>query len=102
MLSNSCGLFLLIATFVVTLPKLISLTNYSFKKIYVKSTLTLIIYSDAIFTAKDILSTSTLPQTTNIDKVAKRNFLGSQTLTVLNSISSDNLLIHGQPNAEAF
>jgi len=35
-----------------------------------------------------------------VDKIAKRNFLGSQALTFLNFILPDNVLMHGQPNAE--
>jgi len=63
--------------FVATLPKLTGPTNYSFWKIHVKSTFTLITYLKAIFTTNDMLNTSALPQTTNVDEIAKRNFLGS-------------------------
>ena len=33
-----------------------------------------------------------------MDEIARRNFLSSQALTILNSILPDNLLILGQPN----
>ena len=79
---------------VTTLPKLTSPADYSFWEIYVKSTLALIIYSEAIFTTDNILNASALSQTTNIDKIARRNFLGSKALAVLNSILSDNLSIY--------
>jgi len=83
------------ANFVTTLPKLTSPTDYPFWKIHVKSTLALITYSEAIFTAHDMLNALALPQTTNIDEIAKRDFLGSQALAILNSTLLDNLLIHG-------
>jgi len=75
-----------IANFITTLPKLTSLANYSFWKICIKSTLTLITYSRAIFIANNMLNTLALYQTTDMDEIAKRNFLGSQFLVVLNSI----------------
>ena len=82
------------ANFVATLPKLTSLTDYPFWKICIKSTLALITYPKAVFTANNMLNTLVLPQTTNIDKIAKRNFLGSQVLAILNPPLPDNLLIH--------
>jgi len=42
-----------------------------------------------------MLSVSALSQTTNVNKVAKGNFLGSQVLVILNSTFLDNLLIYG-------
>ena len=48
-----------------------------------------------------MLNVSALSQTTNIDEIARKNFLGSQALVVFNFILPDNLLMHGQPNAEA-
>ena len=65
------------ANFITTLPKLTGSTNYPSWKIYVKSTLALIIYHEAAFTADDMLNALVLPQTTNVNKIAKRNFLGS-------------------------
>ena len=43
-----------------------------------------------------------LSQTTNVDNVARRNFLGFQVLVVLNSTLLNNLLMYSQPNAEIF
>jgi len=74
-----------IANFVTTLSKLTSPADYPFWKIHVKSTLALITYSEAIFTADDMLNVLVLSQTTDVDEIARRNFLGSQTLAVLNS-----------------
>ena len=73
------------ANFITTLFKLTDSANYFFWKIHIKSTFALIIYSE------DILNTSALPQTTDINKIARRNFLGSQALAVLNSTLPDNI-----------
>jgi len=89
------------ANFIATLPKLTGLANYPFWKIHIKSILALITYSGAVFTVDDMLNASVLPQTTNMDEIAKRNFLDSQALTVLDSTLPDNLLMHGQLNAKA-
>jgi len=80
--------------FIATLPKLTSSANYSFWEICVKSTLVLIIYSRAVFT-DGVLNASALLQTTDVDEIVRRNFLGFQALAVLNSILPDNLLMHG-------
>ena len=42
-----------------------------------------------------MLNALALSQTTDINKIAKRNFLGFQALAVLNSTLLDNLLIYG-------
>ena len=80
--------------FVATLPKFTGPINYPFWEIYVKSTLTLITYPEVIFTANNILNTSALPQTTDVDEIARKNFLSSQALAVLNSTLLDNLFIN--------
>jgi len=72
------------ANFVATLPKLTSLADYPFWKIHVKLTLTLIIYSGAVLTAESMLNALALPQTTNMDEVTRRDFLGFQALAFLN------------------
>jgi len=82
------------ANFVATLSKLTGLANYLFWKIYVKSIFALIIYFGAIFTAKDMLNTLVLSQTTDVNKVTKRNFLSFQALAIFNSILPDKLLIY--------
>jgi len=89
------------ANFITTLPKLTSPTNYSFWKICVKSTLALITYPEAVFTTNDMLNALELSQTTNVDEIARRNFLDSQALAVLNSTLPYHLLIYGQPNTMA-
>jgi len=90
------------ANFITTFPKLTGFANYLFCKICVKLILALITYPEAIFITNDMLNTLALFQTTNIDRIVRRNFLGFQILTILNSILPDNLLMHGQPNIEAF
>ena len=47
-----------------------------------------------------MLNTLVFSQTTNIDKIARRNFLGSQVLAILNLTLLDNLLIYSQLNAK--
>ena len=61
----------------------------------IKSTLTLITYHSIIFTIEDMLNVLVLSQTTNINKIARKNFLDFQTLTILNFTLLDNLLIYG-------
>jgi len=87
-------LLLFLTNIVTTLPKLIGTADYSFWEICVKSTLAFIIYLRAIFIAEDMLNALILSQTTNINEITKRNFLGFQALAVFNSTLLDNLLIH--------
>ena len=89
------------ANSIAILSKLTSLADYLFQRIYVKSALALITYSGAIFTTEDMLSTLAFPQTIDMDKVTRRNFLSSQALAVLNYTLPDNLSIYDQPSAEA-
>ena len=65
------------ANFIAALPKLTGPTNYPFWEICVKLTLALIIYPEAVFTADDMLNASALPQTTDVNEIARRNFLSS-------------------------
>ena len=82
------------ANFITTFSKLTGPTDYPFWEIYIKSTLAFIIYPGAVFTADNMLNALALSQTTNVNKIAKRNFLSSQVLAVLNFILPDNLLMH--------
>ena len=47
-----------------------------------------------------MLNALAFPQTTNIDKATRRNFVGSQALSIHNSTLPENLTIHGQSNTE--
>ena len=47
------------------------------------------------------MSASALSQATDMNKVTRRNFLGSQAPAILNSTLLDNLLMYKQPNIEA-
>ena len=87
--------------FITTLPKHTSPTNYFFWKICVKSTLTLITYPKVVFTTHNMLNTLELSQTTNMNEIARRSFLDSQALAILNSTLPNNLLMYNQPNTEA-
>jgi len=82
------------ANFITTFSKLTGPTDYPFWEIYIKSTLAFIIYPGAVFTADNMLNALALSQTTNMNEIAKRNFLSSQVLAVLNFILPDNLLMH--------
>ena len=82
------------ANFITTFSKLTGPTDYPFWEIYIKSTLAFIIYPRAVFTADNMLNALALSQTTNVNEIAKRNFLSSQVLAVLNFILLDNLLMH--------
>ena len=64
------------ANFIATLPKLTGAADYSFWEIYIKSIFALITYFEAVFTTDDILNVSVLSQITNINEMARRNFLG--------------------------
>jgi len=68
---------------------------------HVKLAFALITYSEAVFTAKDILSALAFSQTTNMNEITRRNFLSFQALAVLNSTLPDNLSMHNQSNAKA-
>ena len=81
------------ANFITTLFKLTSLTNYLFWEIYIKLALALIIYSNTVFITEDILNTIAL-QATDVNKIAKRNFLNFQALAIFNFTLLDNLLIY--------
>ena len=86
------------ANFIATLSKLTSFANYYFWKICIKLTFALIIYPGTVFTTEDILSASAFSQTTDINKVIRKNF---QILAILNFILPSNLSIYDQPNTEA-
>jgi len=94
-------LLIVIANFTTTFSKLTSSASYFFWKIHIKLTLALIIYTSTVFTAKDMIYALVLPQGTDINEVARRNFLSFQALAILNSTLLNNLLMQGQPNAES-
>ena len=64
------------ANFVTIFLKLTSSTSYIFQEIYIKPTLTLIAYPDTVSNIKDMLNTLILSQTTDMDEIAKKKFLG--------------------------
>jgi len=53
------------------------------------------------YNAKDMLTSSTIPFTTNQDKHARHSSLNSQTLGIMNSFLAHNILMHGKENAES-
>jgi len=64
------------ANFIVTILKLTGLADYSFWEICIKSTFALITYPGVVFTADNMLNALALPQITDVDEIARRNFLG--------------------------
>jgi len=53
------------------------------------------------YNAKDMLSSSTIPSTTDQDKCARRSSLDSQSLGIMNSSLVHNILMHGKENTES-
>jgi len=52
---------IVIANFIITLPKLTGSADYFFWEIHIKSNFALIIYSGAVFTADNMLNVLVLP-----------------------------------------
>jgi len=48
-----------------------------------------------------MLNALTHPQTTDINEITRRNLVGSQALSILNSTLLENLSMDKQPDAEA-
>ena len=53
------------------------------------------------YNAKDMLTSSTIPSTTNQDEHARCNSLDSKALGIMNSFLAYNILMHGKKNAES-
>ena len=53
------------------------------------------------YNAKDMLTSSTIPSTTDQDEYARCSSLDSQTLGIMNLSLAHNILIHGKENAES-
>jgi len=54
------------------------------------------------YNAKDMLTFSTIPSTTDQDECARRSSLNSQALGIMSSSLAHNILMHGKENAESF
>jgi len=53
------------------------------------------------YNAKDMLTSSTIPSTTDQDEYARCSSLDFQALGIMNSSLAHNILIHGKENAES-
>jgi len=53
------------------------------------------------YNAKDMLTSSTIPSTTDQDKYTRHSSLNSQALGIMNSSLAHNILMHGKENAES-
>ena len=70
-----------------TIPRLSGPSVYPFWAISVQSCL--------------VMSSSTIPSTTDQDERARRSSLDSQALGIMNSSLAHNILMHGKENAES-
>ena len=55
----------------------------------------------SLYNTKDILTSSTIPSTTDQDEHTKCSSLDSQALGIINSFLAHNILMHGKENAES-
>jgi len=53
------------------------------------------------YNAKDMLTSSTIPSTTDQDERARHNSLDSQALEIINSSLAHNILMYGKESAES-
>jgi len=83
-----------------TIPCLSGSTVYPFWAISVQSCLSMITMPSSSYNAKDMLTSSTIPSTTDQDKCARRSSLDSQALGIMNSSLAHNILMHGKENTE--
>jgi len=84
-----------------TIPHLSGPAVYSFWEISVQSCLAMITMPGSPYTAKDILTATTISSTTDQDECARRSSLDSQALGIMNSSLTHNILMHGKTSAES-
>ena len=76
-------------------------TVYLFWVISMQSCLAMITMPGSPYNAKNMLSSSTIPSTTDQDERARCSSLDSQALGIMNSSLAHNILMHGKENAES-
>jgi len=74
---------------------------YPFWAISVQSCLVMITMPSSPYNAKDMLTSSTIPSTTDQDKYARCNSLDSQALGIMNSSLAHNILMYEKENTES-
>ena len=84
-----------------TIPCLSGPFVYSFWAISVQSYFAMITIPGSPYNAKDMLTSSTIPSTTNQDEHARCSSLDSQALGIMNSSLAHNILMHRKENAES-
>jgi len=84
-----------------TIPHLSGPTVYPFWVISVQSYLTMITMPGSPYNAKDMLTSFTIPSTTDQDEYARHSSLDSQALGIMNSSLAHNILIYGKENTES-
>jgi len=84
-----------------TIPCLFGPSVYPFWAISVQSCLAIITMPSFPYNTKDMLTSSTIPSTTDQDEHARYSSLDSQALGIINSSLAHNILIHGKENTES-
>jgi len=74
---------------------------YLFWAISMQSCLAMIIMPGSPYNAKDMLTSFTIPFTTDQDERAKHSSLDSHALGIINSSLAHNILMYGKENAES-
>jgi len=84
-----------------TIPYLSSPSVYPFWAISVQSCLAMITMPGFSYNAKDMLTSSTIPSSEDLDKHARHSSLDFQTLGIMNSSLAHNILMHEKEDAES-
>jgi len=83
------------------IPRLSGPSVYLFWAISVQSCLAMITMPGSPYNTKDMLTSSTIPSTTDQDKHARCSSLDSQALVIMNSSLPHSILMHRKENAES-
>jgi len=84
-----------------TIPRFSSPSVYPFWAISMQSCLAMITMPGSPYNAKDMLTSSTIPSTTDQDEHTRRSSLDSQALGIINSSLAHNILMHRKENTES-
>ena len=84
-----------------SIPHLLGPAIYPFWTISVQSCLAMITMPGSPYTAKDMLTASTISATTDQDQCTRHSILDSQALGIMNSSLAHNILMHGKTSAES-
>ena len=84
-----------------TIPHLSGPSVYPFWAISVQSCLVMITMPGSPYNAKDMLTSFTIPSTTDQDEHARHSSLDFQALGIMNSSLAHNILMYGKENAKS-